>query len=194
MKNFTIEELAFSRPGMYFGIPNYMTDEIKTNIQMFIENLLDPIADAWTVYCGKENIECPKLCIETGYISNELNKLIYFDDNSSHLKGFAADLYPSNKDTKSFSKFILDFAQNSGVPFDEIYSTYPRPVCKVNKVVYNSSLDASVTVDSSSDYDKMNIYNYNQQYLNMLQTRLIHVGLFSPNHTQRHQIYGVYVN
>lgn len=81
-KYFTIEELCHSDTANARGIDNTPTEEVKENLQALIENVLDPLREAY----GKP------IYVNSGYRSPELNKAVGGVSNSQHVKGEAADI------------------------------------------------------------------------------------------------------
>lgn len=83
MKHFTIKELCASTTAKAHGIDNTPSVEIKENIRALIENILDPVREAWKgpVY------------VSSGYRCPKLNSLVGGSANSHHQKGLAADIY-----------------------------------------------------------------------------------------------------
>lgn len=88
MKYFYINELIASDVAKKYKIDNTPTEEIKDNLKYLIENLLDPIREAY----GKP------IYISSGYRCPALNnhKAIKGSKTSDHMKGFAADICSKN--------------------------------------------------------------------------------------------------
>lgn len=82
-KNFTFEEFTKSDTATRYRINNAITDwEVRDNIIALVENLLQPLRDAW----GNP------LFINSGYRSKELNAKVGGVATSQHCKGQAADV------------------------------------------------------------------------------------------------------
>ena len=81
-KYFTIIELCKSDTARARGIDNTPTEEVKENLQALIENVLDPLREAY----GKP------ISVNSGYRCPELNKVVGGVSNSQHVKGQAADI------------------------------------------------------------------------------------------------------
>lgn len=81
-KYFTIDELCKSDTAKKKGINNTPTAEIKQKLEVLIDELLDPVREAW----GKP------IKVNSGYRSAKLNKAVGGVANSQHMKGEAADL------------------------------------------------------------------------------------------------------
>lgn len=107
MKYFTISELTKSSTAKAFNIDNTPTPEVVDNLEYLIDNLLDPIREAW----GKP------IYINSGYRCEELNKIVKGVKKSQHLKGQAADIT-----TKSIegNKQLFDLIRTGGFIFDQL--------------------------------------------------------------------------
>lgn len=81
-KYFTIDELCKSDTAKKKGINNTPTAEIKQKLDVLIDELLDPVREAW----GKP------IRVNSGYRCAKLNKAVGGVANSQHMKGEAADL------------------------------------------------------------------------------------------------------
>lgn len=81
-KYFTIDELCKSDTAKKKGINNTPTAEIKQKLEVLIDELLDPVREAW----GKP------IRVNSGYRCAKLNKAVGGVANSQHMKGEAADL------------------------------------------------------------------------------------------------------
>lgn len=81
-KYFTIDELCKSDTAKKKGINNTPTAEIKQKLGVLIDELLDPVREAW----GKP------IRVNSGYRCAKLNKAVGGVSNSQHIKGEAADL------------------------------------------------------------------------------------------------------
>jgi len=83
-KHFTINELIESETANKLKIKNIPDNDIKENLNLLVENVLDPLRE----WCG-----CPiRVC--SGYRCEELNRMVGGVKNSQHLKGEAADIQP----------------------------------------------------------------------------------------------------
>lgn len=81
-KYFTIDELCKSATATRKGINNTPSAEVKERLTLLIDNLLDPVREAW----GKP------IKVNSGYRSAALNRAVGGVSNSQHLRGEAADL------------------------------------------------------------------------------------------------------
>lgn len=79
---FTISELCASSVAKAKGIDNTPSDTVKANLQNLIDNVLDPLREAY----GKP------IVINSGYRSTALNKAVGGVSGSQHLTGNAADI------------------------------------------------------------------------------------------------------
>lgn len=110
MKYFTITELCYSDTAKKNGIYNEPTAAVADNLVRLVENVLDPLRQAY----GKP------IKVNSGYRSKALNKIIpNASKTSQHLEGKAADIVgtPNNKaeNTKLFNLAI-----NLGLPFCQL--------------------------------------------------------------------------
>lgn len=95
MKYFTISELTYSTKAKELHIDNTpFSYEVVDNLTNLIENLLDPIREAWNA----------PLIITSGYRSDALNKAVGGSKTSAHRYGLAVDVVP--KDMADFDKFV----------------------------------------------------------------------------------------
>lgn len=109
MKYFSIQEFEYSATAKAKGIDNSIPENIKQDIIMLIENILDPLVDAW----GSEII------ISSGYRGLLLNKVIGGSNTSAHTVGGAADLVPKNGRISEFKQFVMDWLKNNNILFDQ---------------------------------------------------------------------------
>ena len=109
MKYFTIKELCKSNTAIKHGIDNTPTPEVEQNLISLIENVLDPLREAW----GRPII------VNSGYRSPELNKVIGGVKTSQHMTGQAADIQTVT-DSKSDNEKLFKLAQSLNLPFDQL--------------------------------------------------------------------------
>ena len=86
-KYFTIDELCRSNTADKMGIRNVPSADIKEKLEVLINELLDPVREAW----GKP------IRVNSGYRCPKLNKAVGGVANSQHMKGEAADLNAGSK-------------------------------------------------------------------------------------------------
>lgn len=113
MKYFTIEELTHSDTAISKGIDNSPTIQEEQNLVALIENVLDPLREAY----GRP------LIVTSGFRCEKLNKAVKGSSTSQHRFGQAADIR-SKEDTKSENKKIFDLAQQLNLPFDQLIDEY----------------------------------------------------------------------
>lgn len=109
MKFFTIEELTKSTTAQQKGIKNVPSKEEEQNLIALIENVLDPLREAY----GKPII------VTSGYRCPALNRAVGGASTSQHMTGQAADIR-TVLDTKSENKKLFDLAQKLKLPFDQL--------------------------------------------------------------------------
>lgn len=106
-KYFTISELCKSDTANARGIDNTPTDDVKENLDALIENVLDPLREAY----GKP------IYINSGYRCSELNKAVGGVSTSEHQSGRAADI-----DTHDYeeNKKLFKLIQELNLPFRQL--------------------------------------------------------------------------
>lgn len=107
MKYFTISELTKSSTAKAFNIDNTPTPEVVDNLELLIDNLLDPIREAW----GKP------IYVNSGYRCTELNNIVKGAKKSQHLKGQAADITTNSTEG---NKKLFDLIRTGGFVFDQL--------------------------------------------------------------------------
>ena len=120
MKHFTLEECIRSAMAVKYGIDNTPDAESKDHIIESIENLLDPLQEAWSQLCASKGIERDNLMITSGYRCRELNNRMKESSTSAHTIGYAFDLLPANRLIMDFRKFCKDYLSDK--PFDQLIS------------------------------------------------------------------------
>ena len=109
MKFFTIQELTKSTTAQQKGIKNIPSKEQEHNLIALIENILDPLREA---YGGP-------IIVTSGYRCPALNKAVGGAKNSQHMTGQAADIR-TVKDTRAENKKLFDLIQKLKLPFDQL--------------------------------------------------------------------------
>lgn len=120
MKYFTMDEFINSETAEKYKINNKPNLIYKNNIIQFVNNLLDPLREAWGVYCQKNNLGKAGIIISSGFRSYELNQKIGGSQTSAHSYGWAADLQPSNGEFEEFKKFCIKWLKDKN--FDQFIS------------------------------------------------------------------------
>lgn len=113
MKYFTIKELTKSTTAIKKGIDNTPTREVTSNLIYLVDNILDPLREAW----GEP------LIVTSGYRCPKLNKAVGGSATSQHVKGQAADIR-TLKDTPEENKRLFELVQKLGLPFDQLINEY----------------------------------------------------------------------
>ena len=99
MKYFTIEELCQSETADKLKIDNTPSEEIKKNLEILVDCLLDPLREAWG----------SPIIINSGYRCPILNKAVGGSKTSSHMSGWSVDMRPKNGKMEEFKKFVIQF-------------------------------------------------------------------------------------
>ena len=104
-KNFEWSEFEKSDIAKAHHINNAITDwDVRDNIKALVDNLLQPLRDAWG----------GPLFINSGYRCKELNELVGGVETSQHCKGMAADVGVT--DPYALAKL----AKRMGIIFDQM--------------------------------------------------------------------------
>lgn len=106
-KYFSLDELCHSDTAKARGIDNTPSEEVKKNLEALIENVLDPLREAY----GKP------IYINSGYRCSELNKAVGGVSTSEHQSGRAADI-----DTHDYeeNKKLFKLIQELNLPFRQL--------------------------------------------------------------------------
>ncbi len=100
-RNFTLEELTYSRQAAKHGIKNEPGKHCVENLTRLTINILQPLRDA-----------LGPVWVTSGYRSKELNKIIGGSATSQHMKGKAADIVSAdNAAAFNYIRNNLDFDQ-----------------------------------------------------------------------------------
>ena len=111
MKYFTISELCASATAQREGIDNRPTKCAYHLLHVLIEQLLDPIREAW----GRP------ILVSSGYRCKELNDLVGGATHSHHLIGCAADLISgSMEDHRRLFNLIVQMQQEGKLRFTQL--------------------------------------------------------------------------
>ena len=108
---FSIQELTASATALREGIDNSPTESAYHLLHVLVEQLLDPIREAW----GEP------IVVSSGYRCPELNALIGGATHSHHLLGCAADLIAGNRaDHRRLFKLIVQMLQTGQIRFTQL--------------------------------------------------------------------------
>ena len=113
MKYFSYEELTKSIIAKNKGINNTPSTEIKKNLKALVDNILDPLREAY----GKP------ITVTSGYRCPKLNTAVKGAKNSQHVKGQAADIN-GVKDLRSENKKLFDLVIKLNLPYDQLIDEY----------------------------------------------------------------------
>lgn len=112
-KYFDIAELTKSSTAIKKKIDNTPTKEIENNLNQLIDNILDPLREAW----GNPII------VSSGYRCDVLNKAVGGASSSQHRLGQAADIH-TKSNTKEDNKKLFDLIKQLKLPFDQLINEY----------------------------------------------------------------------
>jgi len=107
MKYFTINELIRSDTALQRGIDNTPPPPIKIKLSNLINNLLDPIREAWG----------SPISVNSGYRCPVLNKAVGGVPTSQHQKGEAADITVGSP---ALNRQLFDLIAKGDFDFDQL--------------------------------------------------------------------------
>lgn len=107
---FTITELCYSETAKAKGIDNSPTTDVRANLVTLVNNLLDPLREAW-----KSPIR-----VTSGFRCGLLNKAVGGSTTSAHLYGLAADIVPVNGRINEFKEFCRNYFTDKKQRFDQV--------------------------------------------------------------------------
>lgn len=107
MKYFTVSELIRSDTAQQKGIDNTPPPAIKVKLTSLINNLLDPIREAWG----------GPITVNSGYRCPVLNKAVGGASTSQHQKGEAADITVGSPE---LNQQLFDLIAKSDFDFDQL--------------------------------------------------------------------------
>ncbi len=111
-KDFTLEEMTKSEAATRHGFKEQFTpnEEIKTNLKLLCENILQPLREKLGV----------KISVTSGYRSKRTNNAIGGSATSQHLEGKAADIKVAGITTIELCRKIKEF----NLPFDQLIEEF----------------------------------------------------------------------
>ena len=113
MKWFALKEFVKSNTAARLGINNNPSEDVKKNIELLVEKILDPLREKF----GKPII------VTSGYRCKELNKAVGGAAKSQHMSGEAADIR-TVEDSKSANKELFNLIIELGLPFDQLINEH----------------------------------------------------------------------
>ena len=113
MKYFSISELTKSATATRLGIDNTPDAVVRYNLIALIENILDPLREAWGA----------PIIVTSGYRCERLNKAVGGATNSQHRKGEAADIRTLS-DSRADNMRLLRLLLRMKLPYDQVIAEY----------------------------------------------------------------------
>lgn len=111
MKYFTIQELTASATAQREGIDNRPNKCAYQLLHVLVEQLLDPIREAWGA----------PIVVSSGYRCKELNALVGGAQYSHHILGCAADIIAGSKaEHRKLFKLIRQMQQAGKIRFTQL--------------------------------------------------------------------------
>ena len=111
MKHFTIQELTASATALREGIDNRPTECAFHLLHVLVEQLLDPVREAW----GKP------ILVSSGYRCKQLNELVGGVTHSHHILGCAADIISGSKaDHRRLFALIQKMQEEGKIRFTQL--------------------------------------------------------------------------
>ena len=112
-KYFSIAELTKSSTAIKKKINNTPTKEVENNLNQLIDNILDPLREAW----GQPII------VGSGYRCEALNRAVGGAAHSQHKLGQAADIH-TKSDSAEDNKKLFELIRQLKLPFDQLINEY----------------------------------------------------------------------
>lgn len=112
-KYFSIAELTKSSTAIKKKINNTPTKEVENNLNQLIDNILDPLREAW----GQPII------VGSGYRCEALNRAVGGAAHSQHKLGQAADIH-TKSDSVEDNKKLFELIKQLKLPFDQLINEY----------------------------------------------------------------------
>lgn len=112
-KYFTLHELTDSHTAKRLKIDNTPTAKIMDNLQLLVDNVLDPLRLAW----GRP------IVVSSGYRCPKLNAAVHGATNSQHKYGQAADIRTVSDHPDDNMK-LLKCLIEAKLPFDKCIAEY----------------------------------------------------------------------
>lgn len=119
-KFFSIKELTRTST----GLPNNPDSTIIKNLNELIE-LLDDIRIEWMDLCLTNHWWSPRIIVNSGYRSEQVNKAVGGSNTSAHKTGYAADIEPENGKNLEFFNFVKDYLTTNNIAFDQLINEKP---------------------------------------------------------------------
>lgn len=113
MKYFKLEEFIKSDSATRYKIDNTPSAQEKNNIIALVDNILDPLREAYK----------KPIIVTSGFRCKTLNDAIKGSKTSQHMKGQAADIR-SVEDTIEENKKIFELIQKLNLPYDQLIDEY----------------------------------------------------------------------
>lgn len=116
MDHFTLPELCASVTAKLRGIDNMPNFMQASNLEYLVENLLDPLRDAFGA----------PIIVQSGFRCHELNHLVGGVDGSYHTKGLAADISALGQNRLE-NRRLVNLLDELDLPFDQciLYDNIP---------------------------------------------------------------------
>ena len=114
MRHFNLSEFSYSNSARKRGIDNSIPQEMISNIDELVNNLLDPLRDAW----GSD------INVTSGFRCDALNRAIGGSTTSAHSYAYAADLVPTNGKIEEFKDFTMHWLYDNKKVFDQYINEY----------------------------------------------------------------------
>lgn len=120
MKYFKLEEFVKSDTAKKHNIDNTPSVIQINNINVLVDNILDPLREDWAKYCEDQSLGKGSIRVTSGIRSKRLNELVGGSPSSSHYIGYAADIVPTNGKMKEFKEFVINWLKDK--EFDQMIS------------------------------------------------------------------------
>ena len=107
---FRLEEFLRSDTALKKKIDNTPSWEVIGNLNEMVEQLLDPLREAWG----------SGIRVSSGFRNATLNRMVGGVSNSAHLYGLAVDVVPVNGKMDEFEAFLKRWLPKSGRNWDQV--------------------------------------------------------------------------
>ena len=106
MKYFTIKELTRSTTARLRGIDNTPSQQVINNLTALVDNVLDPLREAWGM----------PIHVNSGYRCKALNEAVGGVPASQHMLGEAADITAG---TSTLNRHLYALLRRLNLPVDQ---------------------------------------------------------------------------
>lgn len=140
-EHFTLEELTRSDTAKRLGIRNTPPQRAVDGLRVLCRELLEPLRQAWG----------GAIRVSSGYRCPDLNRAVGGSVSSVHMKGWAADIVPTDGRLSEFKSFVRGWLKETGRPFDQYIDERSLGAEWVHLGLYSNTGDTRRQVKTYSD-------------------------------------------